>query len=451
MEKKTFKYTLATVGVLLTLIAFLLFAAPFASAGVGASVSGFDALGDAFQQKGGVASALAFTCLLLVTTGFIAVRAFMKKGEDTLSKTNTVIFASALGAVAFVTFLLQCLTLVIAELNDVPGLKIGGGAVASGLMVLFGAGASAASLFVKANGADGMDLSCINNCFIGMKKYSKESAMYLLYATGFCCLFCYVGAFGGGFLSVIGVLLLMIVEIALWLVIPLLLSLGKQNAAKRAMCPIFAFWILNSIFSSLRDCTGIGNWSGDVEIAKGVFELLLACALIVIAAFAVFSIAKEDQKPKKTAFCIFAGCMIFYLVIFALTVAEYADDGAGWSSYFGAIYTYLTLPFGMFFLVQHFEFTLDDMIIFDVPETAEPETASEEETEAPAEESAAEAVAEEAAEESPVEESEEIFIEEIAPAEEEASLVEEAAPATDVEESPAEDAEEAPATAEEEK
>ena len=55
----------------------------------------------------------------------------------------------------------------------------------------------------------------MNGFFITLRKFSKESAMYLLYATCFFCLLFYVGNFGGSFISVLGNLFLMVVEIAM--------------------------------------------------------------------------------------------------------------------------------------------------------------------------------------------------------------------------------------------
>lgn len=261
----------------------------------------------------------------------------------------------------------------------------------------------------------------MNSFFTTLKKYSKESATYILYATSLFCLLYYVGNFGGGFLSVIGNLFLMLVEISLWLLMPILLSTGKQDMAKSALRPIFTFWLVYTVFTYLTDCTQIApGWSSDTTIAMGVFELLLACAFIVIAVLTVFASLKKDRKLKRIAFLIFAGALVFYLVLFSLRVAVYAEDGMGWSGYFEAIYKYLTLPIGMFFLVQHFEFTLDDMQIFEVKEAPAESAPAEEATAMPDFEDPAE---------------------EAAPVEETAAPAEETAPAEEV---PAESLEEAP-------
>ena len=220
----------------------------------------------------------------------------------------------------------------------------------------------------------------MNALFIGMRKLSKELATYLLFATGVFCLLFYVGNFGGGFLPVMGNLFLMILEIALWIVIPVLLTVGKNDLAKKALRPIFSFWLIHTVYTFLTDCTQGGGWA--LADALCVFELLIACAFIVMAVFTVLSYVRKDMRLKKIAFLIFVGCLVFYLVVFSLRVVVYAQMGVGWNAYFEAIYNYLSLPFGMFFLAQHFEFTLDDMNIFKAP-------AAPKSDETPAEEEAA--------------------------------------------------------------
>jgi len=204
----------------------------------------------------------------------------------------------------------------------------------------------------------------MNSIFIGMKKFSKEIAMYLLYATGLFCLLFYAGNFGGSFLPVMGNLFLMILEIALWILVPILLTMGKNTAAKYTMCPVISYWTISTIFSFLGDCTGIGAGAPALTTALGVFELFIACALVVIVALAVISIVKKDACYKRVSMFIFIGVLVFYLVAFSLRTAVYAKWGMAWNDYFEVIYRYLSLPFAMFFMLLHFEFTLDEMKIF---------------------------------------------------------------------------------------
>lgn len=216
----------------------------------------------------------------------------------------------------------------------------------------------------------------MNDIFAAMKRYSKEGAVYALFATSIFCLLYHVGAFGNAFLPVMGNLFLMLVEVALWVVLPVLLCVGKHDEAKGAFRPIFTFWILYTIIRYLEESIALGNGKGGLVISTGVFELLIACAFGVLAVFALLAITKNRQDFKKTILFVFLGCLVLCLVTFSLRIALLARGKAGWNNYFGVIYKYLTLPFAMFFLMLHFEYTFDDLKIF--PETAPAITPKEE-------------------------------------------------------------------------
>ena len=150
MSKKNIKILMACAGVLLCIVALALFAAPFVEVGY-YEITGFDCM-DAYDDEfAGIASALAFTCFLIIFTAVVAIKTFMKQGDDVMEKKNAKICAGFFGLVAFVTFLLQCLTVVIMDGGSY--VDLGGGAIASGVMVLLGTGASIASLFFSAEGS----------------------------------------------------------------------------------------------------------------------------------------------------------------------------------------------------------------------------------------------------------------------------------------------------------
>ena len=242
----------------------------------------------------------------------------------------------------------------------------------------------------------------MNNFFVMMKKFSKEIATYALYVAAAFCLLYHVGNFGEAFLPVMGNLVLLLVEVALWGLLPILLSIGKHSVAKGAYRPIFAFWLLSTIFAYLEECTLIGKGSGGVATSMGVFELLIACAFVVIAVFSVLALAQEKPEWKKVVFFVFLGCLFLYLIVFSLRIALFAKAKMPWNSYFEVLYKYFVLPFAMFFLTIHFEFSLDEMRGM-IKETSHAEKPSE----APAP----------AVEETPVPAVEEVSEEEESPAE----------------------------------
>ena len=59
---------------------------------------------------------------------------------------------------------------------------------------------------------------------------------------------------------------------------------------------------------------------------------------------------------KLLAFAVYLGTLIFFLVLFALRAALYADWGNTWNSYFGLIYNVILIPFAMGFAALAFWF-----------------------------------------------------------------------------------------------
>ena len=145
MNRKNIKYALACAGLILCIIALACFAGPFIGSGRYA-ITGFDIMENFDDEFAGVASALAFTCVLLLASIIIAFATLLKKGENILSEKNAKTLAVCLSIVAFITFILQCLTLVIPGYNS-DYVDLGGGAVASGVMALLGTIAMNVSLF----------------------------------------------------------------------------------------------------------------------------------------------------------------------------------------------------------------------------------------------------------------------------------------------------------------
>ena len=195
----------------------------------------------------------------------------------------------------------------------------------------------------------------MNKVFSTLKKYSKELTLYLLYATAGLAFLYYVGNFANAFLPVIGNLLLMFVEISLWIITPVLLTAGKNDLAKVVMRPIFIYWTIATIFGFLEDCLLVSGKAEGIVIAIGVFEFFIACAFIVLSVFTILGFAQKKTAYKKLALLIFCGSLFFYIIVFALRVAN-AAGAARWNDYFGIIYKYLVLPFGMFFMALYFEF-----------------------------------------------------------------------------------------------
>ena len=190
-----------------------------------------------------------------------------------------------------------------------------------------------------------------------LKRRAEQLAVILFYVASGLSFIYYVGNFGGGFLPVMGNLFTMILRVAILLVVPVLLSIGKKPAAKWAFLGVSAYWVITSLFD-LLDETGVAQkGAGALAGAMGTFAFLIACALIVTTVFAVLSKVKDSQKWKLIALAIFCVTLLLFVVFFALCTALYAKWKIGiWNIYFVLINKFLVVPFAMFFAALNFWF-----------------------------------------------------------------------------------------------
>ena len=228
-----------------------------------------------------------------------------------------------------------------------------------------------------------MDFNQIINT---VKRRSESIAAILFYITAGFCFFFYVGNFNGSFMPVLGTLISMALEVGLWLLIPVLISVRRRSIAKWAFLGLSIFWVLTTTFS-LLDATGFATaGAGGLACSVGVFSFLIACALIVTAVFATIAYWKKDKKMKLVALFIYLGTLVLLLVLFALYVALYANWRAGWNRYFGLIYQYILIPVAMCFAALAFWFD-EGELCFAIFEKKPAEAKEEKPAEAKAEKS----------------------------------------------------------------
>lgn len=255
------------------------------------------------------------------------------------------------------------------------------------------------------------------NAFLGkVKRTSEYIAMMLFFIAAFFVMLYYIGNFAADFMPVLGNLFSMLLDVGIWLIVPVCIAMRKRSCAKWASIGVSLYWLITSLFDLLSDTAFASSTFGDLLISVGVFSFLTACALVVMTVFFAMSMAKKDQKKKLIAFFIFLGILVFYLVLFSLWTAASAKWGSTWNSYFRLVYTYLVIPFAMLFIAIAFGFKEGELVLPLKPKakkavTEAPAPMAEESKEEPPalEESAAEAPVEETgteekAEEAPVEE-----------------------------------------------
>ena len=203
-----------------------------------------------------------------------------------------------------------------------------------------------------------MDLNQVIN---EIKRRSESICQILFYIiSGFCFIF-YVGNFNGGFMPVIGTLISMILEVALWLLIPVLLSIRRRSMAKWAFLGLSIYWTLTTIFQLLQGAGLATAFASSLACATGAFSFIIACAMITMSVFAVIAYWKKDTKMKLIALAIYLGTLLFFLIYFALRVALEAKWGTAWNEYLGLIYSCILIPFAMLFAALSFWFNEEEL------------------------------------------------------------------------------------------
>ena len=196
----------------------------------------------------------------------------------------------------------------------------------------------------------------LNQTINTLKRRAESICQILFYIVAGLCFIYYVGNFSGGFMPVMGTLLSMAIEVSLWLLIPVLLSVRRRSVAKWAFLGLSIFWALTTIFSLLDSAILCTTGASALSCATGVFGFLVACAMIVVSVLAPVAYWKKDSKLKIIALLVYLGTLILFLVLFSLRVALYAKWGMNWSEYFYLLYNFLVIPVAICFAALAFWF-----------------------------------------------------------------------------------------------
>ena len=194
----------------------------------------------------------------------------------------------------------------------------------------------------------------INQAINSLKRRSESICAILFYIAAGLCFLAYVGSFGGSFMPVMGTLLSMLIEVGLWLLVPVLITIRRRSVARWAFLGLSIFWALTAIFTLLDGTALVVRGAGGLTCAVGVFGFLIACALIATTVLSTVAYWKKDTKLKIIALLVYVGTLVLFLVLFALRVALAAAWESTWSAYFGLVYTYLVIPFAMCFAAVAF-------------------------------------------------------------------------------------------------
>ena len=162
--------------------------------------------------------------------------------------------------------------------------------------------------------------------------------------------------FGGGFMPVVGTLLIMLFNLALIAAIPLLYVLKKQQFVPYALGAVLMWWLISGIYNHIGDADMAIDYYSSLTIARGVFSFLIGLAMMGALAMGILYVIKREKRWLQIALCILAGSLLLFLINWAMTLAVAANFGADWDRYFDIIAEYLLMPVGMVFAIFDYLF-----------------------------------------------------------------------------------------------
>lgn len=190
----------------------------------------------------------------------------------------------------------------------------------------------------------------MDNLVRGVASKAKLIGMILLFAATAFVLVLDAAGIGGGFMPVIGSLILLVVDLAMVGIIPLLIALKKHDLVKYAFAPVFGYWIISTLFNRIGRADWITSGTNGIVITASLFDFIAGCALLAVIVMAVLFFITKKSKMLQIGFCILTGALVFFFLAWVMWIAAYAKFDADWTSYFGAFYNYLFFPFGLAFV-----------------------------------------------------------------------------------------------------
>ena len=184
-----------------------------------------------------------------------------------------------------------------------------------------------------------------------VSKKSDFIGMILLFAAAGFVAITDIAGIGGGFMPVVGNLLIFFFDLVLLGAVPLLLALKKQQYVKYALAPLACYWMISSVLTYLGYADNATAGMSQLSITTGVFGFFIGCALLASLILAFIYGLKKSNKCLQVAYVVLVASLLFFLLVWVLRLAMYAKYDLGWDSYIGAFAHYLFLPAGLYLVL----------------------------------------------------------------------------------------------------
>ena len=190
-----------------------------------------------------------------------------------------------------------------------------------------------------------------------MKAFKTPSRLILL--IGSICVFVLeaIWAFSridGRFFQVFTGILILLATLIATGSIPVLLILGKDDAAKIVFNLLVVYWLIDNTIADLTGSVLIYSEFGAIHVCNGVFSVLFALCFLTIIVMIVIQYVFTDFALAKPLFVVFLFALLFGFINMIIELAIDSRAGFGWVAYMIDILTYLVIPVTILFGMLHF-------------------------------------------------------------------------------------------------
>ena len=131
------------------------------------------------------------------------------------------------------------------------------------------------------------------------------------------------GSFDGGFLAVVGGLIVSVLTIAAVVAVPVLLLLKKEEAAKLVFILVAGYWLVSNAQSYLLNYSWWAEGDDGLRIVIAIFGFLAGLALTGVLVLLILNFILKKEVFKLSAVLAFAGAFLFIFILVILLLVYY--------------------------------------------------------------------------------------------------------------------------------
>lgn len=177
----------------------------------------------------------------------------------------------------------------------------------------------------------------------------KKPAWIALFALGFLHLaltaLVSFGNFGGTFIAVLANILITFTVLAALVAVPLLVVLGKRDAALIVFTVLTGYWLISTSMNQLGNANMFDVDNPVMFNVAVIFSFIYGVILLGTFVMIVLSIVfKKNPLYNSLSFLGLLSCILFGLICGIFWIVQYAQMNAQWTSFVDCINMFVVLP-----------------------------------------------------------------------------------------------------------